>query len=334
MDQFTYELLPGFWNFWDPQNIPSDLLLPFGEFAERHGIEAAYPTMSVLSNVGVGGVKDVLTLYVYFAVGKTVTSGFLNANLFVPKGFSNNELYDRALKLLHKDVMLQSQVIAVARNAAGVKLVVQCADGSKKLVKAENLLFTPPPSLHNLAAFDLDSKEKAPLSTWTGTWSFGSVARNPSIPENHTVLYYSPAAVPENYLDTRDYSYTLSIASAGDPGTGLFKVLMATTYPISHAGAKDLISAAVKNLTTSGTFSKSTDTSIEFFDFVDHNSILWRQSPEQLRSGIVQDVYSIQGHRSTWYTGGLWGQDYSTNVWAFTDTVLPMMLAGMRRDGS
>ena len=115
--------------------------------------------------------------------------------LSLRQGYSNSELYKRAFKLLGSDVMLSSHVTNAQRNDQGVKLVVKNADGSCKLVKAKKLLFTPPPSLKNLAPFNLDSKEKAPLSTWTGTWSFGSVARIPSIPVNSSVFYYSPEAV-------------------------------------------------------------------------------------------------------------------------------------------
>ena len=248
---YTDKLLPGLWNFWDPSNIPSELLLPFGEFAERHGLEAAYPEMAVISNVGVGGVRDILTLYVYFAFGRPVINEFLLGSLFVPKGFSNSELYIRALDLLREDVLLQSHVTAAERGADGVKLVVQCAGGGKKLVKARRLLFTPPPSLHNLKPFDLDAKEKAPLSTWTGTSSFAAVARIPSIPEKYTVYYTAPAAAPDNWLDKRDWPYTLSLASTGLPGEHLFAVLFATNYSISHAEAKETIAGAVQNLTAS-----------------------------------------------------------------------------------
>ena len=284
--------------------------------------------MAVIPNVGVGGVRDVLTLYVYFAFGRPVTKEFLKGSLFVPKCFSNSELYIRALQFLRKDVMLQSYVAAAERNTDGVKLMVHGADGCKKLVKAKRLLFTPPSSLHNLAPFDLSPKEKAPLTTWTGTWSFAAVARVPSIPENYTVYYTASAAAPAKYLDTRDWPYTLSLASTGLAGENLFQVLFAANYSISHAEAKQVITAHVQDLVTSGTFN-STDGSIDFLTFVDHNSVLWRQSPEQLKAGIVQDIYSLQGQRSTWYTGGLWCEDYTGNVWAFTDTVLPKMLAGL-----
>ncbi|KAL9617235.1 MAG: hypothetical protein Q9160_007963 [Pyrenula sp. 1 TL-2023] len=327
---YTNQLLPGFWNFWAPSKIPSDLLLPYGEFATRNGLQASAETMAYISNIGVGGIKEVLTLYVYFAFGQPVAQGFLDASLFMPKGFSNSELYNRALQLLQKDVMLQSQVVSSERNANGVKLVVQGQNGKQKLIKAKRLLFTPPPSVQGLKSFDLDAKETKPLSTFTGTWSYAGVARIPSIPVNTTVTFTAPEAAPSNYLNIRDMPYTLSLASTRLPGEDLFEVLFATNYSISAADAKAAITARVGQMVSKGVFPASKDRTVEFRAFVDHNSILWRQSPAQLRAGIVQDIYSLQGYRSTWYTGGLWSEDYTGNVWAFTEDLLPRMLAGLK----
>lgn len=328
--QYSKQLLPGYWNFWSPSDIPSELLLPFGDFATRYGIQAAAPTMAVISNVGVGGIKEVLTLYVYFAFGQPVSQEFLDASLFVPKGFSNSELYIRALQLLKNDVLLQSRVVKAERNAQGVKLVVQDAKGNQKLIKAKRLLFTPPPSVDRLGSFDLDSKESAPLSTWTGTWSFAGVARIPSIPVNTTVTFTAPDAAPSNYLNIRDMPYTLSLESSGLPGEDLFEVLFATNYSISQADAKAKITEAVKQLTAGNAFPNAKNRGIEFLAFVDHNSVLWRQSPKQLRAGIVQDIYSLQGYRSTWYAASLLSEDYTGNAWAFVEDLLPRLLKGLK----
>ena len=88
-------MLPGLWNFPAGPDIPSELLLPFGEFARIHSIEAIAPLFTVISNVGIGGQENGLTLYVMFAMGLPVTRELLNASLFVPANLSNSELYDR-----------------------------------------------------------------------------------------------------------------------------------------------------------------------------------------------------------------------------------------------
>ena len=333
--QYANITLPGLWNFPAGSDIPPDLLLPFGEFAQRYGIQAAAPIFTVVSNVGVGGIEDVLTLYVLFAFGIPVTQEFLNNSLFVPANLSNSVLYDRAYDLLQDDVLLQSRVTIGERSENGVKLVVQGTNSTnKKLIKAKRILFTPPPSVENLAPFGLAANESAALSTFTKTWSFAAVARIPAIPSGYSVYYYAPDATPDNYLGIRDWPWTLSLSTAPNVPANehIFEVLFATNYSISHDDAKLMIASAVQNLTTSGTFppnSTAVNPSIDFLAFVDHNSILWRQSASELRAGIVQDVYALQGQHSTWYTGGLWAEDYTGNVWAFTDTILPKLLASL-----
>ena len=326
-------LSSGLWNFPKGNNIPSELLLPFGEFARKNGMEAVAPLFGVISNVGVGGLENVLTLYVMFAMGQPVTSEFLNSSLFVPANLSNSVLYDRAYNLLRDDVLLKSKVTASQRSNNGVELIVRRSNGSKMLVKAKRLLFTPPPSIANLAPFGLSSNERATLSTFTGTWSFTSVARIPCIPANTSVYYYAPAADSTNYLGIRNWPWTLSLVPSPDipAGEHLFEVEFAQNSSISEKDARKTIKEAVQNLTASGTSELGKNCGVEFVAFSNHNSILWRQSVSELRSGIVQDVYALQGRHSTWYTGGLWSEDYTGNVWAFTDTVLPRLLASLGR---
>ena len=326
---YSEQLLPGYFDFWDPEDIPADLLLPFGDFAVKYGIEAMMPTMAVISNVGVGGVKEILTLHVYFAFGQPVAQEFLARSLFVPDGYSNSEIYIRALDFLREDVLLQSRVTEAQREKDGVRLRVTDKDGHCQLICAKQLLFTPPPSTSNLAPFDLDAKETAPLSTWTDTYTFGAIARVPSIPINTTVYFTAPDAAPSNPLNIRDWPYTISFASAGVADEDLFEVLLSTNTSLSYGDAQGVIRDSIRDLVAGGTFEGATDDTCEILSFYDHNSILWRQSVEELHAGIVQEVYSLQGYRSTWYTGGLWSEDYTGNVWAFTEELLPRMLAAM-----
>lgn len=330
-EKYASFMLPGYWDFPNGSAIPSDLLLPFGDFARKYEIEAAIPVMEVVSNVGVGGIEDILTFYVMIAFGKPVTEEFLANDLFVPQNASNTVLYDRALQLLQADVLLSSNVTSAERNSTGVQLVVQSQDGCQKLIKAKRLLFTPPPSLKNLAPFGPDAQEVAAFSTWTPTWLFAAVARIPVIPSNYSVSYLAPAGAPSNYLATRNYPWTLSFTPA-PTGENLWEVLLAANYSLTHDEAKALITTAVQNATAAGSFgaaSTTNGTEVDFLAFVDHNSVLWRQSAEQLRGGIVQEIYALQGHLSTWYTGGLWSEDYSGNVWAFTDSLLPRLIKSL-----
>jgi len=329
----TYErqLGPGFWDFFAPGTIPEELLTPFDEFAVERNLTAAIPLMQIIGNVGVGGLSNYLTFQVLHAFGQAVTNETLNSSLFVPANHSNSYLYERAYNLLKEDVLLSSEATAVHRTDSGVSLVVKGRNGTCKLIKAKQLLFTPPPSIDNLALYGLDANETAALSTFSNTWSFAAMAHIPAITSNTNYYWTSPDAVPNNQLGIRDGPWTLLATTTPNVPAEehLFEILFASNDPYTYDQAKTKISAEIRQAITAGSFGAgngSAECAVEFVAFADHNSILWRQNATTLQEGIVQDVYKLQGRKSTWFTGGLWSEDYSGNVWAFTDTVIPRIL--------
>jgi hypothetical protein len=337
LEKYEAILEPGYWNFPAPDAIPSDLLVPFGEFARTHRLEAAVPRIMAVSNVGVGGIEGTLTMYVMQAFGAPITRGMLAAapnGLFIPVG-SNSLLYQRAYELLKEDVLLSSFVKESERTEEEVRLVVQSQDGDY-LIKAKRLLFTPPPSLApSLPYFDVVDEEREVFSTWTPTWSFVGVIKIPCIPQNYSIAYISPEAVSSGGVDQlaiRNFPYTLRIDSTGPTGVdnAYFRVLFATNYSITTDEAKQTISESVQKIVAAGAVNYTGDCNLDFLAFTNHNSILWRQTAEQLKSGFVQKLNKLQGQRSTWYTGSLWSADYSSNVWAFTDTVLTKLVKGLK----
>jgi hypothetical protein len=326
-DQFN----PGFWDFFAPGTIPEELLTPFDEFAVERNLTAAIPLMQVISNIGVGGLSNYLTFQVLHAFGQAVTAETLNSSLFVPANHSNSYLYEQAYSLIKEDVLLLSEATAVHRTDTGVSLTVKRKNGTRKLIKAKQLLFTPPPSTENLALYGLDANETAALSTFTNTWSFAAVARIPAITPGTNYYWTSPDAVPDNQLGIRDNPWTLVVTTAPNVPADehLFEILFASNDAYTHDEAKSKITTEIQQAIEAGSLSAgngSTDCTVDFVAFADHNSILWKQNATTLQEGIVQDVYKLQGRRSTWFTGGLWSEDYSGNVWAFTDTVVPRIL--------
>ena len=329
----TYECQfnPGFWDFFAPGTIPEELLTPFDEFAVERNLTAAIPLMQTISGIGVGGLCNYSTFQVLHAVGQAVTRETLNSSFFVPANHSNSYLYEQAYNLLKEDVLLESEATAVHRTDSGVSLLVSARNGTRKLIKAKQLLFTPPPSTENLALYGLDANETAALSTFTKTWSFAAVARIPAITPGTNFFWTSPDAVPDNQLGISNNPWALVVATAPNVPAEehLFEVLFASNDAYTHDQAKSKMTAEIQQAIEAGSVSAGsggTDCAVEYVAFADHNSILWSQNKTTLQEGVVQDVYRLQGRRSTWFTGGLWSGDYSGNVWAFTDTVIPRIL--------
>ena len=331
---YEHQMGPGFWDFFAPGTIPEELLTPFDEFAIARNLTAAIPLMQTIGNIGVGGLNGWLTFQVLHAMGQAVTSETLNSSLFLPANVSNSYLYSQAYDLLHEDVLLESEATAVHRTDAGVSLTVSGKNGTRKLIKAKRLLFTPPPSTENLALYGLDANETAALGKFMKTWSFAAVARIPAITLERNYYWTSPAAVPDGPVGIRDGPWTLTVTAAPRVAAEehLFEVLFASNDAYTYDQAKATITAEIQKAIQAGSVGArngSTDCTVDFVAFVDHNSILWQQNATTLQEGIVQDVYKLQGRKSTWFAGGLWSEDYTGNTWAFTDTVIPRILESL-----
>ncbi|KAM3421384.1 hypothetical protein BST61_g1780 [Cercospora zeina] len=334
-------LLPGYWNFPSGDDIPADLLLPYGEFSEKYGIDNDFPMLQIIAGVGVGGIRDIPTLYVMgFGLGHPATQGLLQGGLFVPKSGSNSEIYEKAYARIGNDVLLSSTVVSAARNDNDeVCLVVQTTDGCRKLIKAKQLLVTAPPSIENLGSLGLDNQESAVFGSATPRPLQVGLAKISSIPRNYSVQYVSSKVVPNNYLDMyQDIKYDLKVQSTGPEDSQLFRTLLETTsdLPLTEEQAKAYITSQVQKLASTGTLSDDQheaegSVDVEFVAFKSHSSIMWRLPAEDIKAGFMKNLYALQGHRSMWYTGSLWCTDFSSNVWAFTDTVLERMVGGKKK---
>jgi hypothetical protein len=325
IEQYESYFNPGYWDFFAPRDIPEELLMPFGEFATMYGIGAAAPRIAAISNVGLGGLKKVLTLYMVMYFGAPIARDFLANSLFVPQG-SNSLVYQHAYDLLKNDVLLESRVVETERSKNKVRLVVESVNGRRQLVKAKRLLVSAQPSLSNLASLNLDEKEEAVFSTWLPIWSFVGIVKAPCIPENYSLSFVSPAAVPYDHLAVRDSPWTLRFDSTGPVGLGHFRILFGANYTITSPQVREKIETELQRIMDAGTVNLTGKCDIEWKAMSDHHSVAWGQSAEQLRGGFMQKLYGLQGHKGTWYTGGLWCGIYSSNVWALTATVLPKLL--------
>lgn len=254
---------------------------------------------------------------------------FLSGTLFKPID-NNGVLYERALELLKPDVLLSSTVQDAMRTANGVELSVKQGD-TKYVIKARRVLYTAGPSLDNLAPFHPDEKETAIFSKWIPGAEFVAVLEASCLPENYSITYLPSAAVPADQLAIKDWPYSLRLDSTGPPGQGLFRVIFGANYTVTKDEFTRLVLKSVKDIQNAGTVPSNCDA--EFKALSDHSRPSWPQSAEQLRAGFVQDLYDLQGYNDMWYTGYAWGAQYSSTVWAFTDTVLEKMLGDLT-DGS
>lgn len=250
----------------------------------------------------------------------------MSGTLFRPVE-NNGVLYERALELLKPDVLLSSIVQDAERTGNGVKLLIKQGDTSY-IIRARRVLYTAGPSLENLAPFHPDNKETATFSKWIKGAEFVGILKAPCLPENHSITFLPSAAVPADQLAIKDWPYSLRLDSTGPPGQGFFRVIFGANYTVSPDTFKNLVLESIKDIQNAGTV--AADCEAEFKALSDHSRPWWPQSAEQLRAGFVQDLYTLQGYRDMWYTGYAWGAQYSSTVWAFTDTILEKLMKDLK----
>jgi len=319
-------LLPGFSKFPSPDQIPADLLLNFHDFAQKYGIEAALPRIFDVSGLR-GNLSTIPTVYGMQAFGAPVTRAFVGGSTFVPASHNNSELFGKIGELLGSDVLYSSEVVEAERSSEGVKLVVRKKDGSSVLIQAKRLLVTFEPTLENMIPLDLDDKERAIFSKWEYTNAFAGIVTHPSLPVNVSFSNVPVKAAPSNYLAVPQLPYLSRFAYIGTPG---FRVIVGGGKTLNESLAKSVVRDALHKLIDAGTLpaAKPGD-ELNFVAFSDHGAMHLSVSSEELKKGFIQEQYGLQGHRGTWDTGAAWCAQYTTNVWAFTETILSQLVEGL-----
>ena len=65
---------------------------------------------------------------------------------------------------------------------------------------------------------------------------------------------------------------------------------------------------------------------LEVVAFSDHGPMHLTVPAEAYRAGFVQDLYALQGRRSTWWTGAAFASHFQTVIWEYNEVLLPKML--------
>ncbi|KAM0809096.1 putative Amine oxidase [Seiridium cardinale] len=323
-EQYEDLILPSYANF-PTDDIPEDLLLPFGDFITKYGLEAIVPRVFQVTGLGLGNIIDELTLYVMQTFGAPIVRTFLGlANSWVPMTHRNQDLYDNIAALLADDVLYSSTVIQSQRSDSGVRLLVQNSQGEKTLIQAKRLLVSFSPTVANLAPYDLDQTEADIFSTWGIGAVFAGIATHPSLPVNYSIVNYPVSVVPDNWLELPQIPFVGRFEYVGDTN---FRVLATGTADYDSAKAQALIQESFDKLVAAGTISDAQDEPLEFPAFAAHIGIHPHVSVQKLQSGFYQKLYALQGLRSTFYTGGAWSGDFTTVLWEYNDQyLLPKLL--------
>jgi hypothetical protein len=312
-----------------PNPVPDELVMPFGEYVKKYGIEAVIPTMYNY-NPGLGDILTVPTVEQMRVFGlslvETMQAGFLST-----AHHNNSELYTAAQKelLSCQSLLLQSEV-AVARRTdgkAGVQLIVETPQGLK-LIKAKKLLITIPPRLEFLSPFRPTAQEASIFGKLIDAGYYTSIVKDTGFPDNLSVGNYVQNAsynlpkLPGVYNIGATAVSGLKLAFYGTPRSP-------KTYPISDQAVKADIIDSIKKIQKANP-DKYQQTNPEFVAYSSHAPFYLQFRPEDTKAGYYDKMYALQGLHNTYWTGATFrGQD-SSDIWRYTETeVLPELLKGL-----
>ncbi|KAG5803978.1 hypothetical protein H9Q74_011674 [Fusarium xylarioides] len=314
--KYTDILLPTSDHFHRGDKVPSDLLQPWYDFARKYKAEAASP--SIWETVVVD-LNTALMIDVWKAWNPSVGS-------FQPASGDNTEIWQKAAKLLGKDVLYESEVVSARRTNSGVKLEVRDKNGHITKVNAKRLLITIGPETINPKYFDLNSEELEVFHSAAGNRYFTGIVSHPSLPAAG-ITNVVPAAVNVNYLAYPSVPFQAYFQYKGNSSTGpIHRALAVVPRETSLKDAQDLIRKTVQNLIDAGTIPTGNSSDLDFRTFSDHGLLYRHWSADQLRNGIFARANALQGQRSTWYTGAFWMNNDCVMLWNTTNAILKEML--------
>lgn len=302
-----------------PDPVPTDLLLPFGDFVTKYNLEAAVGFMFVFLQ-GFGNLLEQLTLYVFKNLGLGVLQD-LQSGFLTTARQDNSEIYEKALAELGPDnVLLQSHVIATdRRDDDGVKILVQTPQGVK-LILAQKLIITIPPKPNNLLGIDLSVNETSLFAQFLNSAYYTALIRSTTIPPNTPLINIASSNTPYS-LPVLPALYTIFPTRVPD----LYDVKVGSASFLADEQVHALIVDSVLRLRTAGT-SKNTTTPV-FAAYENHTPHELTVSKEAIQAGFYRELYALQGQLHTWYTGAAFHTHDSAMLWQFTEGLIPEILA-------
>jgi hypothetical protein len=299
-----------------PNPVPEELLQPFGDFVEKNDLSGALSIIFTFA-AGAGDILKTPLLYVLQLFGTAHVNALLSGYITPTEGFT--KLYKSAATIIGPENILYhtTAVKTVRPSKCGVTITVRNhKTGKKTQIKARKLLIAIPPLRDAMAPFDLDATEKRLFDKWQWLSYYASIVKNTGLPDGRDYVNLDPTK--QYNLPTSPFQWALQWLDV--PGHLASKLV--TDAKFTEKKAKDLILSDARRLQKSYPGSTGRPTIVAFED---HTPTTLTVSVRDVRNGFFDKIYSLQGRRNTFYTGRALCSDYSSLLWAYTNTVLDQM---------
>lgn len=298
-----------------PSPVPQDLLLPFGEFVTKYGLQALVADAFAFSQ-GVGDMLADPALYVLknfslSVVGAIATDSFA----IVPTGTAS--LYDAAAAFLGADAVLNAQILAAVRTPGGVEVLVDTPNGPV-IVQAGKLVVAFPPTLSNLAPLALDASELALFGQFGANYYATSLVQVAGLPPGVALTGADPNT-PYN-LPRFPGLYGLQVTEV----PGYYVALYGNTSWLPDDFVQADIATSIERLASSAFPGAKFG---GFTAFSSHAPFEMMVSPGDIAAGFYTQLNALQGRNLTYYTGAAFQTNDSSLIWTFTQGLLPEIAA-------
>jgi hypothetical protein len=321
-------ILPGFFDFPDGDSIPEDLTMPFKDLVEKYDFAAAVPQLWDATAQGLGDAMNVPSLFFMQASPVPMVEALLGAAAAaVPESGRLYDLYESVADFLGDDVFYSSSVISTKRSKDGVKLVVRGDDKKLTCINAKRLLVSAQPTPETLEPLGLDGNEHEVLEKFTFTTVYAGVLQHPSLVVPTAYSNRSPKPGSTEYMVWPTDPQVGRIDWLGDT-VDLFQFTAVGSADDGTESIKALIGDSIDSMIEAGTI-EAKDGSLSFSKFANHGKMHPRVTEEDLKDGFIQDLMSLQGRKSTWWTGAAWSAGLSNVIWEYNKILLPKVIEGI-----
>ncbi len=325
---------PGWWTFPTPKDIPADLLLPFGQFVQKHNLTHGLTQIFTTTGFGKHDMLGERTLWIMRSFNVDMVRTLLGINNgFVPASRNNQELFDKILARLGSDVLLTSTVTRATRSAdKGITLeVLNHSTNVTTRIVAKKLLYTIGLTEENTQPFDFDASERSVVSQFKYSASFVGVVSHPSLKPNTSLQNVRSAAVPDNYMSALP-AYPFNTRFDNYANSSYFRVIAVGDHTLTLPQARQVIQGSFDKMVEKGVvqLQEGQGKELTFHLLEPHGLVSAHADVKDLKKGFVQKLNALQGRREMWYTGAAWGVHISTSLWIFTDTVLERVVKSLR----
>lgn len=329
VEPYEHLFATGYWEWPAGEDVPEDLMMPFGEFAQKYDFVDALPLIYRITGYGTGDISQGVTLYVLQAYGAFMARNFFGEiGALVAASGRNQDLYDAVGEHLGGDVLYSSTVVSSERTIDGITLTVQNNEnGDETVIRAKKLLLAIEPHAQNLEPFNPTEAEANVFSKFDYVRILTGIVHNTALPVNQSLFNIPKAAEPNNYFAYQNLPFQARFDYMAEDH---FRVLMIGDRTTDVSSAKDIVQENFDRLINGGILpSPEGSSSLEWIVFADHGHMHARVSGEELRKGFITEQYALQGRQSTWYTGAAFAAQFQTSLWQYNDVLLPRLVESM-----